>query len=55
MLDVLERKRTELHESLLSGAAEPVGVNIPSASVVVVCVLMTVTVAQSYGHVNQYS
>ena len=54
MLEVVERKRAELHESLLPGASEPAGANIPSASVVVVWVFMTVTLAHGFGHVNKY-
>jgi len=53
VLEVLERERAELHESLLSAAAEPTSSIEPSASVVKVFVFMTVTVAAGSGHVNQ--
>ena len=53
MLEVLERKGAELHESLLSTAMEPLSSTEPSASVVKVFVAMTVTVSGGSGHVNQ--
>jgi uncharacterized membrane protein YkvI len=53
VLHVLERKRAELHEGLLSAVTEPESSMQPSAFVVVVLVSTTVTVTGGSGHVNQ--
>jgi hypothetical protein len=58
-LDVLVRKRTDVHRVLLSLSGDVwhvvrgVGARIPAASVVLVLVMSTVTVAPCFGHVNQ--
>jgi len=52
VLEVLERNRAELHESLLSADTEPPSSTEPSASVLKVFVVMTVTVSGGSCHVN---